>query len=61
MSHVCSWRTQVVEKVRKLGHLPLVKKFLVSVQEKNIQAVNDALNELYIEEEVCRGFTCGLY
>lgn len=38
--------------MRKLGHLPLIKKFLVSVQEKNIQAVNDALNELYMEEEV---------
>jgi len=28
-----------------------VKPYLVSVQDKNIQAINDALNELYIEEE----------
>lgn len=42
---------RLVERVRKLGHLPLIKPYLVSVQEKNVQAVNDALNELYMEEE----------
>jgi len=32
-------------------HLPLVKPYLSSVQDKNITLVNEALNELYIEEE----------
>jgi len=43
--------TRVVGLVRRLNHLPLVKPYLVSVQEKNVAAVNEALNELYIEEE----------
>jgi len=42
---------RVVQLVRKLNQLPLVKPYLLSVQEKNIQAVNDAVNELHIEEE----------
>jgi clathrin heavy chain len=43
--------TRVVGLVRRLNHLPLVKPYLVSVQEKNVAAVNEALNELYTEEE----------
>eukprot|EP00027_Filamoeba_sp_ATCC50430_P011479 CAMPEP_0168551566 /NCGR_PEP_ID=MMETSP0413-20121227/6241_1 /TAXON_ID=136452 /ORGANISM="Filamoeba nolandi, Strain NC-AS-23-1" /LENGTH=1709 /DNA_ID=CAMNT_0008582101 /DNA_START=58 /DNA_END=5187 /DNA_ORIENTATION=- len=42
---------KVVQIARRLTHLPLIKPYLVSVQEKNVQAVNEALNELYIEEE----------
>jgi clathrin heavy chain len=42
---------KVVERVGKLSHLPLIKRYLVSVQERNISQVNDALNDLYIEEE----------
>jgi len=42
---------KVVERVAKLSHLPLIKRYLVSVQERNISQVNDALNDLYIEEE----------
>jgi len=42
---------KAVERVRKLGHLPIIKRYLASVQEKNIRQVNEALNELYIEEE----------
>lgn len=43
--------TQVVTLVRELGHLPLIKNYLINVQDANIHAVNEALNALYIEEE----------
>jgi len=43
--------SRVVQLVRKMNNLPLVKPYLQSIQDKNITAVNDALNELYIEEE----------
>lgn len=33
------------------GHLPLVKPYMVGVQSNNVTAVNEALNELYVEEE----------
>lgn len=33
------------------GHLPLVKPYLVEVQSANVSAVNEALNELLVEEE----------
>jgi clathrin heavy chain len=33
------------------GHLPLVKPYMQAVQSSNLSAVNEALNELYIEEE----------
>jgi hypothetical protein len=33
------------------GHLPLVKPYLVEVQSANVAAVNEALNELLVEEE----------
>jgi len=42
---------KVVERVGRLSHLPLIKKYLVAVQERNIAQVNEALNDLYIEEE----------
>jgi len=42
---------RVVGIARKMFHLPLIKGYLVAVQEKNVTAVNEALNELYIEEE----------
>jgi len=42
---------KVVTKVRRLNHLPLIKEYLVSVQEKNLNLVTEALHELYIEEE----------
>jgi clathrin heavy chain len=42
---------RTVQLVRKIGHLPLIKPYLVSVQTNNVTAVNDALNELYVEEE----------
>ncbi len=43
--------TRTVQLVRRIGHLPLIKPYLVSVQQNNVTAVNDALNELYVEEE----------
>jgi len=42
---------RVVGIARKMNHLPLVKAYLTAVQDKNVTAVNDALNELYIDED----------
>merc|ERR1712176_1152502 len=42
---------RVVQQVRKDGHLPLILPYLKSVQMHNISAVNEAINELYIEAE----------
>ena len=33
------------------GQLHLVKPYMVAVQSNNVTAVNEALNELYVEEE----------
>jgi len=43
--------SKVVQIVRRANQLPLVKPYLISVQEKNLAALNEALNELYVEEE----------
>ncbi|EFA76771.1 clathrin heavy chain [Heterostelium album PN500] len=43
---------RAVNLIRSLGHLPLVKPYLVSAAEQhNVAAINEALNELYVEEE----------
>jgi len=42
---------RTVQLVRRLNHLALIKGYLQSVQDQNIAQVNEALNELYIEEE----------
>merc|ERR1719203_2342870 len=42
---------RVVQQVRKTDHLPLILPYLKSVQIHNISAVNEAINELYIESE----------
>ncbi|KAL3681952.1 hypothetical protein R1sor_024908 [Riccia sorocarpa] len=42
---------RVVDIMRKAGQLPLVKPYMVTVQGSNVSAVNEALNELYVEEE----------
>jgi len=42
---------KVVTRIKKLDHLPLIRDYLIAVQEKNIALVNEALNSLYIEEE----------
>jgi clathrin heavy chain len=38
-----------VQLVRRLGHLPLIKEYLQAVQAADVPAVNEALNQLYIE------------
>jgi len=43
--------TRVVQMARRVGHLPLIKPYLISVQPTNTTAVNEALNELLVEEE----------
>jgi clathrin heavy chain len=42
--------TRVVDVMRKREHLPLVKPYLLSVQQSNLVAVNEAVNDLLIEE-----------
>ncbi|XP_009396866.2 clathrin heavy chain 1 isoform X1 [Musa acuminata AAA Group] len=52
--HVLALRvdhTRVVDIMRKAGHLHLVKPYMVAVQSNNVAAVNEALNEIYVEEE----------
>jgi clathrin heavy chain len=43
--------TRVVQMFQKTNNLPLVKPYLISVQQVNNPAVNMAYNELLIEEE----------
>jgi clathrin heavy chain len=43
--------SRVVDLMRKRNHLALVKPYLAQAQTNNLQAVNDAVNELCIEEE----------
>ncbi|GMI72607.1 clathrin heavy chain 1, hot ABA deficiency suppressor 1 [Hibiscus trionum] len=43
--------SRVVDIMRKAGHLRLVKPYMVAVQSNNVSAVNEALNEIYVEEE----------
>ncbi|MED6187585.1 hypothetical protein PIB30_077852, partial [Stylosanthes scabra] len=43
--------TRVVDIMRKAGHIRLVKPYMVAVQSNNVSAVNEALNEIYVEEE----------
>ncbi|KAJ3401399.1 hypothetical protein HDU80_006064 [Chytriomyces hyalinus] len=43
--------TRVVQMFQKTNNLPLIKPYLISVQQSNNQAVNTAFNDLLIEEE----------
>jgi clathrin heavy chain len=43
--------SRVVPLARRMQKLALVKPYLQSVQDSNTLAVNEALNELYVEEE----------
>jgi|TARA_B110000977_G_scaffold198805_1_gene284528 clathrin heavy chain len=43
--------SRVVDLMRKRNHLALVKPYLAQAQTHNLQAVNDAVNELCIDEE----------
>ncbi|KAJ7074901.1 hypothetical protein B0H15DRAFT_868488 [Mycena belliarum] len=42
---------RVVRMFRKQDHLPLIRNYLIAVQNLNIEDVNDAYNDLLIEEE----------
>merc|ERR1719443_1747392 len=42
---------RVIQQMRKAGHVPLVKPYLLATQPLNIKEVNDALYELYVQEE----------
>lgn len=43
--------TKVVQVLKRTGHIALIAPFLKSVQSQNISAVNEALNEIYLENE----------
>merc|ERR1711920_686378 len=43
---------RVVQQVRKVGQLALILPFLKTVQQHNSTAVNEAVNELYVESEM---------
>lgn len=42
---------RVVHQLRRAENLPLVLPYLKSVQKENLTVVNEALNELYIDDE----------
>jgi len=42
---------RVVQQVRKSGHAALILPYLKSVQQHNVAAVNDIVNELYVDAE----------
>ncbi|KAI0044509.1 clathrin heavy chain 1 [Auriscalpium vulgare] len=42
---------RVVRMFRQIDHIPLIRAYLIAVQHLNIEAVNDAYNDLLIEEE----------
>lgn len=41
---------RVVQEVRRMGHIPLIKQFLENIQRENNRIVNESLNQLYFEE-----------
>ncbi|KIY69192.1 clathrin heavy chain 1, partial [Cylindrobasidium torrendii FP15055 ss-10] len=43
--------SRVVRMFRDFDHIPLIRSYLIAVQHLNIEAVNEAYNELLIEEE----------
>ncbi|KAF7309605.1 Clathrin heavy chain [Mycena indigotica] len=43
--------SRVVRMFKKQDHLPLIRNYLIAVQNLNIEDVNDAYNDLLIEEE----------
>ncbi|TCD68409.1 hypothetical protein EIP91_010810 [Steccherinum ochraceum] len=43
--------TRVVKMFRQIDHIPLIRAYLIAVQHLNIAAVNEAYNDLLIEEE----------
>merc|ERR1719261_969876 len=51
---------RVVAQLRKAGHLPLVKAYLLQTQPLNIKEVNDALYELYVQDEDHEALAAGV-
>jgi len=43
--------TRVVDIIQRTDQLPLIEKYLQSVQKENLSAVNEALNNLYVQHE----------
>jgi clathrin heavy chain len=43
--------TKAVQVMKRTGQIALIAPFLKSVQSQNISAVNEALNEIYLENE----------
>ncbi|KAH9852080.1 clathrin heavy chain [Lenzites betulinus] len=43
--------SRVVRMFQQIDHIPLIRAYLIAVQHFNIEAVNDAYNNLLIEEE----------
>merc|ERR1719274_96203 len=51
---------RVIQQMRKAGHVPLVKPYLLATQTANIKEVNDALYELYVQEEDHESLAAGV-
>lgn len=43
--------TKAVQVMKRTGYIGLIEPFLKSVQSNNIAAVNEALNEIYLEKQ----------
>jgi clathrin heavy chain len=52
--------TRAVNFFMKSGHIPLVKPYLRAVQNNNNKAINEALNNLLIEEEDYQGLRASI-
>ena len=51
---------RVVHQMRKAQHLPLVRAYLLATQPMNIKEVNDALYEIYVQEEDHESLAAGV-
>jgi len=43
--------TKTTQVIKRTGHIALITPFLKSVQNQNIAAVNEALNDIYLQNE----------
>lgn len=48
---------KTVQVMRKTGYIALIEPFLKSVQSNNVAAVNEALNEIYLERQDYQALT----
>jgi len=51
---------RVIAQLRKAGHMPLIKQYLLKTQPLNIKEVNDALYELYVQDEDHEALAAGV-